>query len=455
MRQNLSREELFALVWEKPTSEVAKELGVSDVAVAKLCTRLQVPKPPRGYWARVQSGQVPRRPPLVAFREEIDRHRREDARARAAQSLSPLQEQFYQVALSQLRGQGVDVDGAALRGKVLPSLSADIASQLLLVIQSRGYDWIVEGKVAAGRNHSVQNSAAGLVAKLLPVARSQLLVFESEPRSRWATSKGPIVLVRLTEHLQARIAGLLQIIRGQQLHYVVLPLMAADHAWSAHHVWGSETRAFLNSNLCVSETEMWVEATRRAWRDEDPLERIASGRMRLKEVMPIDHMQVPEITLAPSISYSRVAPYRQRLRGLIEAERIYDMLSSAAYAMERNVPSETLALADRIWFGAERPFGAARDAWLSVEEKLERWATELEAEREGLARSILGVARGDVVVSSRDGRPLRLSVIGVSLYSTETDVIFIVNGIRFRKDGSLGKQQDALRIHFAHEEGSA
>jgi hypothetical protein len=48
-RGELSREELFALVWEKPAREVAKELGVSDVAIGKLCARLQVPKPPRGY----------------------------------------------------------------------------------------------------------------------------------------------------------------------------------------------------------------------------------------------------------------------------------------------------------------------------------------------------------------------------------------------------------------------
>ena len=33
-------------------AEVAKELGISDVAVGKLCARLQVPKPPRGYWKR-------------------------------------------------------------------------------------------------------------------------------------------------------------------------------------------------------------------------------------------------------------------------------------------------------------------------------------------------------------------------------------------------------------------
>lgn len=50
--KELSREELFALVWEKPTQGVAGDLGVSDVAIAKLCARLQVPKPPHGSAGR-------------------------------------------------------------------------------------------------------------------------------------------------------------------------------------------------------------------------------------------------------------------------------------------------------------------------------------------------------------------------------------------------------------------
>ncbi|MDX0200930.1 hypothetical protein GOB99_15240, partial [Sinorhizobium meliloti] len=43
-KREISREELFALVWERPTSEIAIELGVSDVAVGKLCDKMQVPK---------------------------------------------------------------------------------------------------------------------------------------------------------------------------------------------------------------------------------------------------------------------------------------------------------------------------------------------------------------------------------------------------------------------------
>jgi hypothetical protein len=44
---------------------VAKRYGVSDVAIAKACVLLDVPKPPRGYWAKKAAGQkLPDRPAL-------------------------------------------------------------------------------------------------------------------------------------------------------------------------------------------------------------------------------------------------------------------------------------------------------------------------------------------------------------------------------------------------------
>lgn len=43
-RTDISREQLFALIWEQPATVVARSLGISDVALGKLCQRLQVPK---------------------------------------------------------------------------------------------------------------------------------------------------------------------------------------------------------------------------------------------------------------------------------------------------------------------------------------------------------------------------------------------------------------------------
>src|SRR5688500_4403108 len=52
-----TRQQLYDLVWEKPTVQVAKQIGVSDVAIAKACKRHQIPKPPLGYWAMLQHGK--------------------------------------------------------------------------------------------------------------------------------------------------------------------------------------------------------------------------------------------------------------------------------------------------------------------------------------------------------------------------------------------------------------
>lgn len=60
----LSREDLYELVWSKPMMELAKDFGISDVALAKRCRRLGIPVPGRGYWARVDAGQIPYRPKL-------------------------------------------------------------------------------------------------------------------------------------------------------------------------------------------------------------------------------------------------------------------------------------------------------------------------------------------------------------------------------------------------------
>lgn len=50
-----SAEELKKLVWSKPLRDVAKDLGVSDVAVKKACVRLNVDTPPRGYWLKLNT----------------------------------------------------------------------------------------------------------------------------------------------------------------------------------------------------------------------------------------------------------------------------------------------------------------------------------------------------------------------------------------------------------------
>lgn len=65
-RTTFERHKLYDEVWAEAVSVVAKRYGVSDVGLRKICLRLDVPMPSRGYWARLAAGQHPEKEPLPA-----------------------------------------------------------------------------------------------------------------------------------------------------------------------------------------------------------------------------------------------------------------------------------------------------------------------------------------------------------------------------------------------------
>jgi hypothetical protein len=66
----LTRDALFAAVWKTPMTRLARDFGISDVALAKICKKLDVPIPGRGHWARVAAGQRVRVPRLPKARAD-------------------------------------------------------------------------------------------------------------------------------------------------------------------------------------------------------------------------------------------------------------------------------------------------------------------------------------------------------------------------------------------------
>ena len=65
------REKLYEQIWAAPLRSVAKEYGVSDVALGKICAKLQIPRPGVGYWRRKECGYTDARPALPAVAGEI------------------------------------------------------------------------------------------------------------------------------------------------------------------------------------------------------------------------------------------------------------------------------------------------------------------------------------------------------------------------------------------------
>lgn len=60
----MTREQLYNLVWSKPMTHIAKEFGMSDVAIRKHCKKLDIATPYVGYRAKLEHGKRVRKPPL-------------------------------------------------------------------------------------------------------------------------------------------------------------------------------------------------------------------------------------------------------------------------------------------------------------------------------------------------------------------------------------------------------
>lgn len=60
----INREQLYKLVWSEPMLKVAARFDVSSSYMARVCTRMNVPRPERGFWAKKSVGKAPDKPPL-------------------------------------------------------------------------------------------------------------------------------------------------------------------------------------------------------------------------------------------------------------------------------------------------------------------------------------------------------------------------------------------------------
>lgn len=66
-RETPTRDQLYTEVWETPMRQLAAKYCLSDVGLAKLLKRMDVPRPPVGYWAKRSAGKAPPKTPLPSL----------------------------------------------------------------------------------------------------------------------------------------------------------------------------------------------------------------------------------------------------------------------------------------------------------------------------------------------------------------------------------------------------
>jgi hypothetical protein len=67
-----NRERLYEEVWSEPVLAVAKKYGLSDVGLAKICKKLNIPRPGLGYWAKKSAGKAVGKPPPLPPLGKLD-----------------------------------------------------------------------------------------------------------------------------------------------------------------------------------------------------------------------------------------------------------------------------------------------------------------------------------------------------------------------------------------------
>jgi len=56
---NISRKELYDLVWAEPMTSICTRFGLSDNGLRKHCKSMNIPTPPVGYWSKLKYGKSP------------------------------------------------------------------------------------------------------------------------------------------------------------------------------------------------------------------------------------------------------------------------------------------------------------------------------------------------------------------------------------------------------------
>jgi len=69
----LTRKELYDLVWSKPITTLSKRLGLSDIGLRKQCKVMNIPTPTMGYWSKIKAGYKPAIPTLLNIDKNVEK----------------------------------------------------------------------------------------------------------------------------------------------------------------------------------------------------------------------------------------------------------------------------------------------------------------------------------------------------------------------------------------------
>jgi len=265
MWQTIKREELYEEAWSVPLSQLCEKYGLSDNGLRKVCKRLNVPVPARGYWAKVEAGH--RVKPTALPKE---------AKQQATQIWSEPKRE---------KTAADEADAARLKERV--AYEADPAHAIEIVMKPRRW----HAAIAPLKQHLEEE------AKKIEAARKANEQYEKWPEWRKQRSSGPDRMAWLwyeragqlmpaTHHASVVRLSLAQFRRGLAvLNGVTLAATKRGFAVTYSEAKGRIVLEGHGAEIELRMSEKTEQRTRKVKRFDGKLEderyRVPTGRLRL------------------------------------------------------------------------------------------------------------------------------------------------------------------------------
>lgn len=321
--KTIKRSDLYQRVWQQPMSHLAKTFDLSDVGLAKICRKHDIPRPPRGYWAKKQFGKQPPQIPLPES-ERDDEIQMRDPDSVPVEVVAQRTEMAQAVADEQQKGSRIVV-AESLRGSH-PLVSQ--ANQEFQTTHKDHYGFVV-GRAQAGLDIRVSK---GSLRRALLIMDAILKALEQRD---YQVESGPTVKI-LGAKIQFGITEQLEIQRDPDQEHNL------DGNYTFGHSRFAETRV-PSGRLTLKISDVgayWLHGTRLTWRDtektklEDRLDQFVAGLVAAA-VRTQQHVEEErrreEQRRQEELSRQEVARQRAELRQRqkVEQARVDELLKQA------------------------------------------------------------------------------------------------------------------------------
>jgi hypothetical protein len=293
----------------------------------------------------------------------------------------------------------------------------------------------------------LRQRVVNLSTKLLPVAKSQILVLHRESRSGSKYEEKQAFVVRISPRFVQIASNMYSVVQENELSFAVKALHETDFSYLPETNPAGYFRIRIRGELCVSDEELWLQCVMRSeWAEEE----FRTEKIPLSGIVPVELIKKDERLVADMVPSHRTKSFAERLIALQQAEQVIETLTQSIFHIDSSIPNEHLALAERLWLGnkAEGPLSSSRKMMNDLEYYVEAWGESIEMVRSKLCCEILGIEIGDIIVNNIGGKVTRIKLELASLYMTDDSAIhFHLNGRRYRKDGLLGKRDEYIVIN--------